>query len=470
MRRCAELTVPYVAPRPDAGSARPRGGTLALHNIANRRTSTAVRPPLWRAPALCLLLAAGAAQAQAPATAPAQTLDVLHWWTSVGERRAVEQLVQQLDRRGIVWNDAAIPGGGGGGAMKVLNSRVLARDPPDVAQVIGRTLADWSDLGLVLPLDEVAQRNRWSASLFPVVQRVITHRHRIVAAPLGVHRINTLFYNPRIFAKLRLPVPATWDELGRAAPLLRRAGVAPLAWSDEPWQLATVFETLLLSEGGPALYGELAAVQRWQAWQDPRVAKALARLRWLRSLNGETAIEQRWTASARQLYLGEAALFIMGDWVHGELVAWDAQAGRDYGCTPVPGTAGMHLYSIDTLAMLVNRRGRAAEQERMAEAVVSPAAQLAYNQAKGSVPVRDDIDPGQLDECARDSWQTLKRGDSPQLPSIAHRMAADEATKDALADALHRFLKDPGITPERAQERLVALVRSAARTSPLSPP
>lgn len=142
----------------------------------------------------CLLLAGAAVQAQVQAPAPAapQTLDVLHWWTSVGERRAVEQLVQQLDRRGIGWNDAAIAGGGGGGAMKVLNSRVLARDPPDVAQVIGRTLADWSDLGLVLPLDEVAQRNRWSASLFPVVQRVIAHRGRIVAAPLGVHRINTL--------------------------------------------------------------------------------------------------------------------------------------------------------------------------------------------------------------------------------------------------------------------------------------
>jgi glucose/mannose transport system substrate-binding protein len=158
----------------------------------------------------------------------------------------------------------------------------------------------------------------------------------------------------------------------------------------------------------------------------------------------------------------------MGDWTGGELTAWGAQAGRDYGCAPVPGTAGMHLYSIDTLAMLVGTKKREAEQERMAEVVVSPVAQLAYNQAKGSVPVRDDIDPTQLDECARDSWQTLRRADSPQLPSIAHRMAADEATKDALADALHRYVKDPTVTPARAQERLVALIRSAAR-SPASP-
>jgi glucose/mannose transport system substrate-binding protein len=263
-------------------------------------------------------------------------------------------------------------------------------------------------------------------------------------------------------------VPKGWGDVEQAAATLRSAGIAPFAWSDEPWQIATVFETLLLSEGGPALYAELAATQRWQAWQDPRVMKALERLRWLRRLNGETAIEQRWTASARQLFTGDAGMLIMGDWTGGELSAWGAQAGRDYGCAPVPGTAGMHLYSIDTLAMLAGAKKREAEQERMAEVVVSPAAQLAYNQAKGSVPVRDDIDPAQLDECARDSWQTLKRADSPQLPSIAHRMAADEATKDALADALHRYVKDPAVTPARAQERLVALIRSAAR-SPVSP-
>jgi glucose/mannose transport system substrate-binding protein len=42
-------------------------------------------------------------------------------------------------------------------------------------------------------------------------------------------------------------------------------------------------------------------------------------------------------------------------------------------------------------------------------------------------------------------------------------MAADESTKDALADALHRFVTNPAQTPERAQERLVAIVKGAAR-------
>ena len=38
------------------------------------------------------------------------SLDVLHWWTSAGERRAADQLRTQLLGVGVLWNDAAIPG------------------------------------------------------------------------------------------------------------------------------------------------------------------------------------------------------------------------------------------------------------------------------------------------------------------------------------------------------------------------
>ena len=42
-------------------------------------------------------------------------------------------------------------------------------------------------------------------------------------------------------------------------------------------------------------------------------------------------------------------------------------------------------------------------------------------------------------------------------------MAADESTKDALADVLHRFVKNKGQSPEQTQQRLAAIVRAAAR-------
>jgi glucose/mannose transport system substrate-binding protein len=425
-----------------------------LQNIAKRRLSTAA-PRRARALAASILAASMIA-------AHAQPLNVLHWWTSDSERQAADRLVQQLASQGVEWHDDAIPGGGGGAAIKVLTGRVLAGEAPDVAQVIGRTLTDWADLGLVLPLDEVAQRGRWRQTMFPVVLQTVSRNGKVMAAPLGVHRINTLLYNHHVWEQLRLAPPRSWADIDAAAKAMRAHHVTPLAWSDEPWQIATVFETVLLSEGGPALYAELASSQGWSSWRDARVVAALNRLRWLRDLDDEPTTEQPWTVSTRRLQSGAAGMLIMGDWARGELEAWGEQPGLDFDCVPIPQTAGMHLYSIDTLAMLVGHNAHRAEQEKMAEILAQPATQMAYNQAKGSVPVRTDIDPSQLDVCARDSWQTLARPGSALLPSIAHRMAAVESVREAMGGVLQRFIKTRSVTPQQAQLQLLAIVRGAA--------
>ena len=396
-------------------------------------------------------------------SAQAQPLDVLHWWTSDSERAAADRLVQQLAGQGVEWHDEAIPGGGGGAAIKVLTGRVLAGEAPDVAQVIGRTLTEWAGLGLVLPLDDVAQRGHWRQAMFPVVLQTVSRGGRIMAAPLGVHRINTLLYNHHVWEQLRLAPPRTWHDVETAARVMRAHGVTPLAWSDEPWQIATVFETVLLSEGGPELYARLASTTGWAAWQDARVVAALERLRWLRDLDDEPTTEQPWTASARRLQSGAAGMLIMGDWARGELAAWGERPGLDFDGVPSLQTAGMHRYRIDPLAMLAGHEAHRPDQERMAEILAQPATQMAYNQAKGSVPVRTDIDPMQLDVCARDSWLTLARPGSALLPSIAHRMAAVESVREAMGDVLHRFIKTRTLTPQRAQAQLLAIVRGAAQ-------
>ncbi len=405
--------------------------------------------------------------------AQAQTLRVQHWWTSAGERDAVDALDQALRAEGITWISEPVPGGGGAAAGKVLKTRILAGDPPDAAQIIGQTLGDWSELGLVLPLDDVASDEHWGQVLLPVVQQAIEHRGQVIAAPLGVHRINWVFYSQPLWSQYRLPPPNTWANIEAAARTLRAHGIAPLAWSDEPWQLGTVFEAVLLSEAGPALYAELALGKRWQAWQSPAVRGALQRLRWLRSLSGISGLggsepgEPAWTQAALQLYKGRAGMMLMGDWVEGELIAWGQEPQRDFGCVALPGTAGLHLYSIDTLGMLVGKGSKPIEQQRLAALVARPLAQLAYNRAKGSVPVRVDIDPAQLNPCARESWRLLNApgGASRQLPSLTHRMAASENRKDAIDAALSRFVRSGGESPEQAQQRLAAIIRGLSEST-----
>ena len=387
-------------------------------------------------------------------------LDVLHWWTSASEQLAVEQLHAHLLFNGVRWKDAAIPGGGGVAAVKILKSRVLIGDPPDVAQLIGTPLKDWNDMGLVMPLNGVASRQRWSQFVFPTVMKLITDKGVVIAAPLGVHRINTLIYNRRVLTRFGLLPPANWEEFELLAEKLSVQGVKPLAWSDEAWQIATIFESILLGEVGPDRYLDLIVKRNSGAWLDPDIEKALTRLRWLRNISGDTPRERAWTDAAREIASDSAAMFIMGDWAKGELMAWGESPEKDFGCVAVPGTHKMHLYSVDTLAMLWNQRKRTASQEKLAELVTSPATQLAYNRVKGSVPLRSDVDASSLDPCARDSWTVFAAPASTRVPSLAHRMAADEATKDAVAQALWRFLITPQMPVKEAQRRLAAAVRA----------
>ncbi len=398
---------------------------------------------------------------QGPATA-GDALQVLHWWTSASERKAANAVALRLAAEGVEWHDAVVPGGAGLGAGKVLRSRVLAGDAPEVTQMIGVSIHEAASMGLLLQLDGPARQDRWARVLFPTVWQLVQHRGHTVAAPLGVHRVNTLFFNQRVFSRLGLEAPRSWAEFDALAPALQRAGVAPLAQSSEPWQVATLFESLLLAEGGTALHRALFQHHEPQAAAAPQLLAALQRLRALQPHMG-TAGEQAWTAVLGRLTRGEAAMMLMGDWVKGELLDAGWRLGPDFGCTAAPGTAGLHLFSIDSFTLFAKDYTHAPAQEKLARLLVSPAVQAEYNAIKGSVSVRRDADPARMDSCARESWQAFGQGAAQLAPSLTHRMATDEASKDAIVAELHRFFVDRSVQATDVQRRLGAMFRVLPR-------
>ncbi|NRR30476.1 carbohydrate ABC transporter substrate-binding protein [Oxalobacteraceae bacterium] len=394
--------------------------------------------------------------------AHADALQVLHWWTSASERKAANVLAARLATENIDWRDAAIPGGAGIGAVKVLKSRVLAGNSPEVMQLVGYSLAEWSDLGLLLQLDGVAASGNWSRLLHPTAYSLVQNHGHVMAVPLGIHRINNLYYNRRLFARFGLTPSATWAEFERAAEKLRLAGITALAQSSEPWQVATLFETLVLAEAGPAFYRELFVRKNLEAYADPRLLHALKRLKTLRRWMPTPLRERPWTDAARQLADGDAAMFIMGDWAKGELNAWGLVTDEAFGCVAVPETAQYHLFSIDTLAMFSASYSHQAAQEKLAEVVISAPLQADYNRIKGSIPVLRGADTGKMDSCARNSVQVFARGAAAQAPSLVHRMASDESTKDAIVAEVSRYFNDEQVSAADAQRRLATIVRATS--------
>lgn len=407
----------------------------------------------------CALLLAASVQAATVPSAPA-SLQVLHWWTSASERRAANVLAARLGEEGVEWKDGAIPGGAGLGAGKVLKSRVIAGNAPDATQIIGVSIGEWAELGLLLELDSVAAAGNWSNVLFPTIRTLVQHRKHVVAAPLGLHRINTLFYNRKLFARLNVTPPVTWPEFEQLARRLRAAGVVPLVQSAEPWQVATLFENLVLAESGPDYYRELFVRLSPQAATDHRLAEALGRLRIMKGWMGGPPQELPWTEVVRRFARKEGAMMIMGDWAKAELNESGYATDDEFSCAATPGTDKLHLYSVDTLAMFANDYTRQAAQEKLAKLTVTPLVQQQYNNAKGSATVRRDADPATMDSCARASWTTFAKGAPVQAPSLVHRMAADEESRDAIIAEVQRYFADDTVTAADVQKRLAAVLRT----------
>lgn len=416
------------------------------------------------APAALAISAAPApfAIAAAPATSaatPVSTLQVLHWWTSTSERKAADLLASRLADEGIEWRDVAIPGGAGLGAGKVLKGRVLAGDAPEATQIIGVSIAEWADMGLLLELDNAAVAGNWNGFLFPVIADLIRHRKHVVAVPLGIHRVNTLYYNRALFAQLKLAPPRSWNEFEAAALRLRAAGVQPLAQSSESWQVAALFENLVLAESGPEFYRELFARRSPAAAADRRTGEALRRLRTVKGWMRGPLDERPWTEVVAQFARRQAGMMLMGDWAKSELAEQNMALDRDYGCAAAPGTDKYHLYSVDTLAMFAGDYRHMAAQQKMAGLMVTPSVQAEFNALKGAVPVRRDADPSAMDSCARASWTIFDKGAAVQAPSLVHRMATDEASRDAIIAEVHRFFLDERVSVADAQRRLGAMFR-----------
>jgi glucose/mannose transport system substrate-binding protein len=221
----------------------------------------------------------------------------------------------------------------------------------------------------------------------------------------------------------------------------------------------------VLAEGGPDFYRALFIARDPNAYSSATLGAALARLRGLKRWMSKPVLERPWTDMARQLADGDAAMMMMGDWAKGELNAWGLVTDVQFGCAAAPGTGALHLYNVDTLAMLAPRQGGASHrqsQEKLAAIALSASVQSDYNQIKGSVPVLRNPLLSKMDACARASWTLFAAGGA--VPSLVHRMAADELVRDAIVAEVHRFFLDDGIAVADSVRRLGVIGRSAAAT------
>jgi glucose/mannose transport system substrate-binding protein len=401
--------------------------------------------------------------AMATGFAHAGEVEVLHWWTSGGEAKAAMALKATLQAKGHVWKDFAVAGGGGDAAMTVLKSRVVSGNAPAAAQIKGPSLQDWAQEGVLASIDDVAKAGHWDELLPKVVSESMKYRGSYIAVPVNVHRVNWLWANPEVFRKAGAKLPTTWDEFFIAAEALRKAGFVAFAHGGQNWQDMTVFEAVAIGVGGPDFYRK-ALVQLDQATlKSATMEQVLATYKRIKPYTDRNSPGRDWNLSTAMVIRGEAGMQIMGDWAKGEFVAAGKVPGKDFICTPAPGTAKAFTFNVDSFAMFkLKSQANVMAQKDLAAAVMSPEFQEVFSLNKGSIPVRLNMKMDKFDDCAKasakDFVDTARAG--TLMPSIAHGMAVPAAAEGAIKDAVSQFWNTDKMSPKDA----VAKIAAAART------
>ncbi|HHQ4671113.1 TPA: ABC transporter substrate-binding protein [Aeromonas veronii] len=393
----------------------------------------------------------------------ASQVEVLHWWTSGGEAKAVEVLKSEWTRQGNQWNDFAVQGGGGKSAMTVLKSRALAANPPEAAHLKGYELKEWAGLGFLRDLTPMAEHLGWYSQMPPMVRATLSQNGALMAVPTGIHRVNWLWLNRKIFERNKLTPPTDWAQFVTVADQLKKRGITPLAIGNEPWQLAVLFETVALGEGGKEFYRKAFLEQDSATLTGPDMVRVLTRFQQLRAYVPQKYAGLKWHQATNLLESGGAAMQVMGDWVKGELSAGDYRPGEDIACLPSPGSAGLFSYNLDSIAMFKQRDpAQLQAQGDLAQLLMTPKFQEEFNRVKGSIPALTNPDMSKFDRCAVRSYQDFLLAEKQDnlLPSMAEGMATPTNMRQAILDVLSNFFNDPKANPEQTALHLERAMRS----------
>jgi len=396
--------------------------------------------------------------------AQAGSVEVLHYWTSGGEAKSAAVLKQLVEQAGHQWQDFAVAGGGGESAMTVLKSRAVSGNPPSAAQIKGLDIQEWAELGFLTNLDSVATKADWDHLLPTVVSDVMKYDGHYVAVPVNVHRVNWLWANPEIFNKVGVEVPTSWAEFMTVADRIKAAGYIPLAHGGQAWQDATLFEAVVLGEGGAEFYTQAFVEHDQATLTSAKMVQILATFKQLKGYIDSDAAGRDWNIATAMVINGKAAMQVMGDWAKGEFSAAGKQPGKDYLCVAAPGTANAFTFNIDSLAMFeVKGAANKAAQADLARLIMEPTFQETFNLNKGSIPVRMGMPRDKFDSCAHlsmaDFVDTSLAGGL--VPSMAHGMSTTSAVQGAIYDVVTNYFNSDALSAEQAAEKLARAIKAA---------
>ncbi|MEJ8476811.1 ABC transporter substrate-binding protein [Roseibium algae] len=381
----------------------------------------------------------------------------IHHWVAESEVEALKVIIDNLSKEGFTWKDSAVGGMSGGNATQALRTRLAAGNPPATMQLLGFEGINWAKEGALQSLNDLYTENGWVDAVPPQIERFLKADGNYFSVPINMHRQNWIWANKAVFDEYDIAIPKTWNELIVSAKKLKKAGVTPIALSDENWQVLEMFEAIVAGQGGADFYKTAIVGLDEEALKSDTMIKAFDTLREIKGLVGENITGRDWAVATSMVASGEAAIQLMGDWAKGEFLAKGMRPGEDFLCFPAPSKTPNFTFIIDAFGMFKTDDANVkAGQVAWAKAIMDPEVQAQFNMIKGSIPARVDVSVENFDACAQQGYADREHAieEGTLIPGLTEGFAVSPEFAGVFSDVVAQFF----VTEMSSEDAVIALV------------
>ena len=390
--------------------------------------------------------------------------NLLHQWAEGSDAAAIAKLGEMFTAAGGKWEQTSIAGHTANTLAK-LRADVVAGSAPPAVQLKGPEIAEWNATGGTANLNEIAKADGWDKVVAPELLPVMKPTGDWVAAPMNIHRINWIWGSSKAMAAAGIKdLPKTWAEFNAACDKAVAAKIICLAHFSQDWTDSTTFEVVVYGQDID-LFRKAFVEGDTKAMRSDAMVKAFDQMRLMVSKYMDPAIAGRdYDTTTGMIAKGQAAFMIMGDWQVGIFTGGGLKQGADYVCAQAPtdwGKPGFILNSDSVVFFKQTDPDYLAGQKLLAHLILSPQFQTVFNQAKGSIPARLDVDISKgFNPCQQLSQKDLQASiaGGTLVRSMAHNMTILQKYRGAAMDTITAFVNDPKMSSQDAANKMADAV------------
>jgi glucose/mannose transport system substrate-binding protein len=365
-------------------------------------------------------------------------MEALHGWTGGDGAKAISTLVSMFEEQHPdVPHDIKPIGGDANENLNATVARRLAnRNPPDsFASWPGKTMEQYE--GRLRNITHVWEENNYTETMHPKSLSENKLGGEFRAIPIGSHRLNNLFYNISVLEEAGVDPEnlTSYDNFIAALDKVQNnTDHIPMTMTTRgSWAPLQYFVEFMLGTEGQEPY---------EAWLDGNgdreaLVRALQKTKnVIENYSNEDKSSISFPEANDKLINGNAAFFTMGNWAYGMYRnAEDFEYEEDWGWVAFPGTADMYVWHLDSF-LFPSGSNAPMKADIFAEFLGTKDVQVEFNNLKGSIPLRTDVDGNRLTDFLKLNVEDLNNLEKFP-PTLAHGLAgtAEElsACKDAIA-------------------------------------